>query len=186
MNVLEIWTPVVGYEGFYEVSSTGRLRSIDRSDLSARRGGVRYGRTLSPFTDAGNGYLYVNLSMHGRAKKRSVHSLVLEAFVGPCPPGMEGCHGDGNRTNGVLSNLRWDTKKSNWADKRIHGTAPIGEKSGRAKLTEELCRQILARSESSNTLARELGIAGSTVRAVRTGQNWKHLAVLPSEVECAY
>lgn len=186
MTDLEMWRPVAGFEGFYEVSTDGNVRSLDRSAFSARRGGVRFGRTLSPFMDPVNGYLYVNLSMNGKAKKRSVHSMVLEAFVGPCPLGMEACHGDGRRTNALLSNLRWDTKKKNWDDKRRHGTATIGEKNVRSRLTEDMCRQILKRPESSKVLAREFGVASSTVRAVRIGQNWKHLAGVSQEVECAF
>lgn len=50
-----------------------------------------------------------------------VHRLVLEAFVGPCPSGCEGCHYDGNPANNIVSNLRWDTTKNNCLDKRRHG-----------------------------------------------------------------
>lgn len=54
----------------------------------------------------------------------SVHPLVLEAFVGPRPPGMEACHADGNKTNNALSNLRWDTKRANELDAIRLGTRP--------------------------------------------------------------
>lgn len=173
MNDNELWKPVLGYEGRYEVSSAGQVRSLTRHGYWNRRGGVCVGVVLERFTD-NTGYWYVNLS-NGRAKKRAVHLLVLEAFVGKCPEGMEACHGDGNRKNAALFNLRWDTRKANAADKERHGTVPRGERSPCAKITEAIAREILSSSESSIALGRRLGIASSTVRAVRLGQNWKHL-----------
>ncbi len=59
----------------------------------------------------------------GKTCTRYVHRLVLEAFVGPCPPGMVACHYDGNSANNAVSNLRWDTQAGNIADKKRHGTA---------------------------------------------------------------
>src|SRR5262245_39281520 len=60
------------------------------------------------------GYVRVNLVGDGVNVSRAVHCLVLEAFVGPCPPGMEACHfPDSNRANNNLSNLRWDTHIEN-------------------------------------------------------------------------
>lgn len=82
------------------------------------------------------GYPYVALYRDGKRFKHLLHRLILEAFVGPCPPGMEGCHNDGDPANNRLANLRWDTPKSNMADCVRHGTMPHGERSGSAKLTE--------------------------------------------------
>lgn len=65
-----------------------------------------------------NGYLRVSLIRDGRVCSRTVHNLVLMAFVGPCPQGMEGCHyPDPDRANNRLSNLRWDTHSENARDK---------------------------------------------------------------------
>jgi hypothetical protein len=69
-----------------------------------------------------SGYLYVNLKRVGSQSQRAVHRLVLEAFVGPCPPGMEGCHNDGDQLNNRLDNLRWDTPSNNKLDSVRHGT----------------------------------------------------------------
>lgn len=78
---------------------------------------------LTPFLDKG-GYPMVTLCQGGKQGNHHVHTIVLEAFVGPCPPGMEACHDpDRTRTNCLPSNLRWDTRKANHADKRKHGTA---------------------------------------------------------------
>lgn len=113
MIVSEQWLPVVGYEGLYEVSDHGRVRSLDR--------GSRKGRVLS-LRVTGSGHKTVALYLLGKPTGKNVHRLVLIAFVGPCPQGMEACHNDGNPANNHLSNLRWDTHKSNMEDKVKHGT----------------------------------------------------------------
>lgn len=113
------WLPVVGWEGLYEVSDQGRVRSVERV--------VRFGATtrtvpstvLKPGKTT-KGALYVVLS-NGKSCNRRVHQLVLEAFVGPCPPGMEGCHWDDNKENNALRNLRWDTHSANELDKVRNG-----------------------------------------------------------------
>ncbi|WP_448677289.1 NUMOD4 motif-containing HNH endonuclease [Delftia acidovorans] len=170
----EQWKPIAGYEGFYEISTLGRVRSLPRIDSIGR---ARKGRMkATPIDRTSTGYRFARLSKDGIAKKLVVHVLVLETFVGPRPsPAMEACHGDGDRANPVLSNLRWDTAKGNAADKRRHGTNMEGEKAPVAVLTNAMVRQILDSQLSSLKLAPLLGVASSTVRAVRLGQNWSHL-----------
>src|SRR5512139_282070 len=104
----------------YEVSSEGRVRSIERI-ITTSTGVQRHvkGRILKQ-ASLKSGYRTVSL---GNAyPDRYVHRLVLEAFIGQCPSGMEACHNDGNRGNNALSNLRWDTRSSNGHDAVGHGT----------------------------------------------------------------
>ena len=123
----------------------------------------------------GAGYRCVGLSMHGKSKKFTVHTLVLEAFVGPRPTAdHEGCHEDGRRDNAMLSNLSWGTAVKNWADKWRHGTATAGEQSGGSILTAEEVTWIRESAQSSLALAPVFGVASSTIRAVRLRQNWAH------------
>lgn len=109
----ETWNTIAGYEGDYEVSDRGRVRSLP--------GYNRAGGFLKP-RPTQDGHLRVDLSRGNRAKSMYVHRLVLIAFVGPCPEGMEGCHFDGNPSNNVVSNLRWDTRSANILDAVRHGT----------------------------------------------------------------
>lgn len=122
----EEWRPVVGWEGLYEVSDQGRVRSLDRIVHRDSVGGLPIrGRVLRQAQCRSRKYglirLTVNLSVNQRKRTSPVHRLVLEAFVGPRPPGQHGCHHDGDPTNNHLSNLRWDTPKSNTADMVRHG-----------------------------------------------------------------
>ena len=109
----ERWLPVVGYEGLYEVSDQGRVRSMDRVDSCGRH---RKTRVLK-LNKNGSGHYQVRLYRNGRSESYSyVHRLVLEAFVGPCPEGMVGCHLDDVKEHNMLENLRWDTPSSNRFD----------------------------------------------------------------------
>jgi hypothetical protein len=117
---MERWKPVVGYEGIYEVSDFGNVRSLDR--VMTYPGGRTYrwkGKVLSPGKTGDR--LTVALG-NGTAKSHYVHELVLTAFVGPCPPDEEGCHNNGNGTYNALTNLRWDTRSENTFDCVRHGT----------------------------------------------------------------
>lgn len=117
----ERWLPVVGYEGYYEVSSLGRVRSIARVIPHRRYGEMRWpGGLLKPYKTA-KGYLMVCLSRDSKSKMVLTHRLVLAAFVGPCPVGAEGCHNDGNKTNNTVTNLRWDSRSANMMDQVRHG-----------------------------------------------------------------
>lgn len=117
----EQWRPVVGYEGRYEVSDHGRVKSLAREvhDTLGRTRKIPE-RNLR-VTAQTSGHLGLGLSKDGHVKSHRVHRLVLEAFVGPCPKGMEACHNDGDPTNNLLSNLRWDTHEANVADTKRHG-----------------------------------------------------------------
>ena len=106
----EEWRDIDGHEGLYQVSNTGKVKSL------------RSGKILKTYSDKW-GYRRVHLGRRERGLR--VHRLVLEAFVGPCPPGMECCHNDGNNTNNRAENLRWDTKKSNRQDRIKHGRDPM-------------------------------------------------------------
>lgn len=170
---MERWLPVVGFEGLYEVSDEGRVRSL--THLVPCRGGATrtvHGRIRS---SAGllKGYPAVNLSAGRRTQMRTVHVMVLEAFVGPRPTAAhEGCHGDGNPLNCRLANLRWGTKAENKSDSFAHGTAVHGERVHCAKLDRLIVQSLRSDLRSADRIARELGVDKSTVQRARSGRTW--------------
>lgn len=121
----ETWRPIPGYEGWYEVSDQGRVRGVERRVWHGRnRWGKGFWRLkpahlLKPALT--RRYYRVSLQREGVSRQFAVHRLVLSAFVGHCPPGMEGCHADDDRTNNRLDNLRWDTKSENVLDQVRNG-----------------------------------------------------------------
>lgn len=121
---IERWSALIGYEGMYEVSTLGNVRSLSRLDSRGRRVA---GRMLKqPLV---SGYPSVAVCRDGKYQMRYVHQMVLECFAGPRPAGFEGCHYDGDRRNNRLDNLRWDTPQANGADRSRHGTASNSQKT---------------------------------------------------------
>lgn len=127
------------------------------------------------------GYLSLTVSSDSHCKTTVTgHWCVLTAFVGPRPDGMEGCHDpDPCRSNNRLSNLRWDTRKSNHADKWKHGTQQAGSQSAQAVLNESEVLAIKHRIVAGETLkaiAADYGVDWTTIGQIRRGRNWSHIA----------
>lgn len=113
---LERWLPVVGYEGFYEVSDLGRARSLPRRTAK----GLKGGRILKG-SRAESGHIAVMLSKHGSIRRRMVHQLVAEAFIGPRPLGQETRHLNDVPDDNRLVNLVYGTRSENAADALRNG-----------------------------------------------------------------
>lgn len=115
---------------------------------------------------------YKTVKIYGKNKK--VHRLILEAFRGPCPPDMEGCHNDGNPANNHLDNLRWGTKKENAQDKELHGTVVRGEKHPKAVLSEKDIEEIRycyeTKGETQNSLAKRFNTTQSSISRILNGK----------------
>ena len=137
------------------------------------------------------GHLRVSLFRDGKQHGRLVHQLVLIAFVGPCPPGMECLHGDGDPTNNRLSNLKWGTHAENHADSVRHGTSRlmrgngIGEDHPGAKLTQAQVERIVeirtATGIGAWKICRAIGLPDrmrGAIANVITGKAWNHVTGL--------
>lgn len=163
---VEVWKPVVGYEGLYEVSDKGRVKSIP---TSRKRGCIR----KTPCT--AQGYPAVDLRHNGKRKTCTVHMLVLTAFVGERPPGYECRHLNGNRSDSRLENLAWGTPAENDEDRRRHGTFVQGEKHGSAKLNNDLILQIRQATGTQASIAKHFGVSQSLISMIKSGKRWSHI-----------
>jgi hypothetical protein len=179
----ECWLPVVGYEGLYEVSDMGRVRSIDRwVEVPGWSPYLKRGRLLTP-NPSTNGYLKVTLCSNrsgARAQETpAVHRLVLEAFRGPCPPGQEARHGPGGKQDNRLVNLTYGTKPENAGDKVRDGTHIHGTISVHARLTEQIVRECrsryAAKTATTVSLAAEFGVSQRAMWMVVNRKTWKHV-----------
>jgi NUMOD4 motif/HNH endonuclease len=167
----ERWLPVVGWEDLYLVSDFGRVRSLPRIDSAGR---TRAGRILSPnLSGVDRNYASVQLCRSGDQRRFKIHRMVLEAFVGPCPEGMECRHGPGGSLDNRLVNLSWGTHLDNIGPDRLRdGTLPYGERSGGAKLSADdvaAIRRRRAAGETGASLAREYGVRNSQISRIVTG-----------------
>lgn len=117
MPSVETWMVVPGYEGFYEASNLGRIRSVERTSANGRK---RPSIVLSAFTNP-NGHQQVHLSRENVKRTHWVHRLVLLAFVGPPPANSEALHRNGDPADNRLENLAWGTRSENALDQVRHG-----------------------------------------------------------------
>jgi hypothetical protein len=160
----------------YQASTMGRVRS-----LWLYRGNRYLPRDEPLIMEqflSNRGYMRVPIADRSRA----VHVMVLEAFVGPRPAGLECAHLNGVRTDNRLSNLMWASKTLNAAHRLLHGTHRYGESAYNAKLTDDAVRAIRSRykprsigASSSAALAAEFGISREHVQKVAKGVAWTHI-----------
>lgn len=169
----EIWKPVPGYEG-YDVSNLGRVRS-------SRRGApkiLKAAPTSKGYPSVALATFPIHLGMRGTSRSHCVHELVLITFVGPCPLGWQARHIDGDRLNNKLDNLAWGTLGESYLDKIRLGRTGVGEKNRNSKLTEadvRMIRDTPAKEVSSAEFGRRLGLAATSIVAIRRRKSWKHL-----------
>lgn len=185
MSALENWLSVVGYEGLYEVSDHGRVRSLDRLvPVAASRmnptGGVRRakGRILRPGMSS-NGYLTAVIG----GQSMLVQHLVAAAFIGPRPDGHLVLHGDGVRSNNAVGNLRYGTRVDNAEDMVSHGTRIIGAQHAAAKFcdfTAGVVRALKGHFPQSD-LAMLFTASPAAIQAIHDGRTWRHADLVSKE-----
>jgi len=172
-GMTEEWRPVVGYEGLYEVSSEGRVRSL----AQATRGIGRPRRDMI-LRNGKSAFWYpkVMLKKTGGAKNAQIHQLVLQSFVGPRPDGMVARHLNGDPGDARLSNLAYGTYRENEQDKVTHGTKLYGERCSHSKLTDDKVRAIRKSTDSGVALAAAYGVTPQLISYVRRRHIWRHVA----------
>lgn len=161
----EIWKDVPGFEGFYQVSNLGRIKSFSK------------GRNLilKPNKQIKTGYLSVRLFKNLKYTFRTVHSLVAELFIGPCPAEKEVNHKNFIRTDNAAENLEYMTRKEN-KDHSFERRA-FGEKHGMAKLTEGRAKEIhsIRWTISCIAAAKKFEVHKSTILRIWNETGWPHL-----------
>ena len=150
------WKTIPTYSS-YEISNYGQVRRIGSN------------KNLSASTKKGkHPYQRVHLCKDGKARYLLVHRLVLEAFVGPCPPGYQCLHLDNNPRNNRLDNLKWGTPKEN------HSTIDrTGEKNGKAKLTLADVKYIRAYTGPLKDLVTQFNVSYKHLTNIRSNITWK-------------
>ena len=174
---------VPGFPG-YAVSDDGRVFSCRRRGPSGQIGPVW--KEMRQSNGGGDKqynirYKIVILRRNRQKCTKPVHSLVLTAFIGPRPEGMQGCHNNGNRFDNHFTNLRWDTPIGNNSDKAKHGTLPLGANHFNAKYSDEEVMQIRQLWASGISQAKIGGIFNTTqacITDITRGKTWTHLPVI--------
>lgn len=173
----ETWKAIPGLD-HYEASDMGRVRSY----LTKNGRGVKVSpHIMAPLSIKGKDYLRYGFRKDGKTVWMKAHIVTLITFVGPRPsPKHDGCHNDGNAHNNAVSNVRWDTKKGNAADRIKHGTQTRGEDIHKAVLTEEQVAEIKAalpvwKYGTGRSFAKKFGVSESAIHDVKSGRTWSHV-----------
>lgn len=169
----EIWKDIPGYEGRYQASTEGRIRSVDHRVRVVVHGKettrLSPGRVLRPGAKK-DGHMTVVLGH--KAHGSNVHQLVMLTFVGPVPEGCEVCHNDGDPTNNALENLRYDTRSENIRDEYRTGKPPKGKTD--ISIVREIRRR-LNNGEKGSVIARDAGLSHTQVSRIKLGRTYAWL-----------
>ena len=163
--MIEKWRPVPGYTR-YEVSTFGRVRSVDHIDNLGRK---HHGKILRQVSDGKGNYLYVTMTSPIGSRRESVHRIVASAFL-PNPEGYnEINHIDEDKKNNSVWNLEWCSRSYN----NSYGGRMNGEKNHQSKLKEHEARYIKEHPEEGTVaLAKKFGISLSQTSAIIHGTRW--------------
>lgn len=178
MNELESWLDIDGFEGLYQVSNLGRVRSLDRGMYVSQR---RYkeprwtnrkGKILNTYLD-GKGYPMVRLCKNGKASTINIHRLVCIAFI-PNPDSKPAVnHIDSNPLNNQVTNLEWCTIQENNAHAVRSGR--LNYQSISAKLSPEkvsAIKSLLKKGIHPKTIALQFSVSRTTIIGIRDGKTW--------------
>jgi hypothetical protein len=162
------------YADGYKIGDDGSVWS--RNGSHSRFG--RYWHQLSQ-SPSKKGHMQVGMWINGKLVNRLVHRIILETFVGPCPPGMECRHVlNNNPSDNCLVNLAWGTKGENAEDKKRHGTYLAGSRVCTSKLAEAdipTIRALVASGITQADVARSYSVTISCINAIIKRRAWKHI-----------
>lgn len=178
MKEAEEWRDIPGWEGFYQISNKGRVKSLERSFLDSRGGNRVYGEKIIKLVNNGQGYLCASLCWKGVQITIRVHRVVAVAFI-PNPDNKPQInHKNGIKSDNWVENLEWSTGSENIKHAYQMGLlSRKGEKHSHSKLTEKEVLEI--RKNKDRLKGFELSdiykVSQSVISEVRSRKTWKHI-----------
>jgi hypothetical protein len=184
----EVWKDIPDYEGLYQASSEGRIRSVDRvilrynkvtrkSDISEHRKGKVI--TFNKSGRTGDLNIGARLCKNGMHKKRHVGCWILDAFVETRPNNTTCSHLDGNPLNNIPDNLVWESHTDNCLRKIAHNTVANGERNGSAVLTNdqvvEIKQHIVNDRNTLKCISEAYGVTLSAISRIKCNYTWSHV-----------
>jgi hypothetical protein len=183
-GLTEYWVDIRGYEGYYQVSNYGNVRSLDRV-ITEQTGKTQTlkGRILKPHTNS-SGYYQINLNRKSIRTTFAIHQLVAQAFLDNRSSKPLVNHINGIKTDNNVNNLEWATYSENLEHayknrlRRAVKTNEVASKNYKRKLTEQQVREIklliAAKSLTLKQIANQYDVGRSTIGSIKSGRNWSH------------
>lgn len=179
-SVNEIWRDVPDYEGYYQVSNLGRVRSLSRI-VKSRNSTMKpiSGKLLKP-RYCKNGYYYVCFYLHRSPKNIAIHSLVASTFLGVRPKGFDVNHIDGDKANNSLVNLEYVSRSQNICHALDTGLciSRIGDNHHHAKLSSKdipVIRYRLSLGHTQSSIAKDYCVTNSVIGDIARRVTWTHV-----------
>jgi hypothetical protein len=171
----EIWKSIKGYEGLYEVSNIGKIKSLEKLVSNGKKYILKKERILIKIMSS-SGYYYVNLYKNKKSKVTYIHRIVVENFIPNVENKSQVNHIDGNKKNNCISNLEWCTRIENAQHALKNGLFPVGER-GNSKLNAGDILKI--REDCLNNpyiiLAKKYSVSPELIKLIAFGKLWKHI-----------
>lgn len=170
----EIYKDILGFEGLYQISNLGKVKSCLKQVFRRNRYCTQYEKVMKNSLTK-KGYHRIELCKDGKSRFYLVHKLVARMFLGECSENMQIRHLDGNKINNNLENLKYGTAKENSDDKIIHGTKIRGSKVGTSKLKDEdiiNIRELNKKGISQGELAKIYKVTQPAISYIISKRNW--------------
>jgi len=176
----EIWKDIPDYEGFYQASNLGKIKSLPRTWI-VRNGGLHITKEKTLKDSATRGYRQISLCKNNKPRRHAVHRLIIMSFQGKSK--LQVNHIDGDKANNNLNNLEYCTSSENLKHSYALGLQDKkGEKHHFAKFTNKQILDIREKNKSKNMkigywkeLSEKLNVHPNTLYAIRKNINWRHI-----------
>jgi NUMOD4 motif/HNH endonuclease len=191
-GLTEYWVDISNYEGYYQVSNYGNVRSLDRvitehpsvkNEQQTGKTQTLKGRILKPHTNS-SGYYQINLNRKSIRTTFAIHQLVAQAFLDNRSRKPLVNHINGIKTDNNVNNLEWATYSENLEHayknrlRRAVKTNEVASKNYKRKLTEQQVREIklliAAKSLTLKQIANQYDVGRSTIGSIKSGRNWSY------------
>lgn len=179
----EVWRNVIVYEGVYQISNFGNIKSLERFFIKNKKGGmgkmaVYQPESMRAIREKKFGYLACSYWENNKVKHILVHREVAKHFIPNPKKYPQVLHKDDNPRNARWDNLEWGTQSKNIQDCADKGRGFIGSKNGNSKLTEEdilKIRNFISNGESARSIAKIFGVAHFQILSIKNRKTWKHV-----------
>lgn len=183
----EVWKDISGYEGLYQASNKGRIKSISSGGKRFKKEKilVPYLRERSNLKNRQNlqTHYQVRLSKNGEGKNYNVHHLIAETFIGPRPKGYHVRHGLGGPYDNSIENLSYGTRQDNENDKFEH--RKVFRKKKLKKLSVEDVEKIVKEYQDGghtyNSLGEKFNVSPHTIGSIIRGESWSKITGIRQE-----